>query len=90
MTGTYLDTYCMAEKNRTAEHRPRIFHTCGSEDFLIEEAHRMRDFFQSMEGNPYEYVYEEHPGIHGWEYWDEHVQRFLEFLKLSDRGMFQN
>lgn len=37
----------------------------------------------SFEGNPYHYVYEEHEGVHGWEYWDEHITDFLEFLHLD-------
>ena len=40
-----------------------------------------RDFFQGMEGNPYHYVYEEHEGIHGWDYWDEHITDFLKHLE---------
>ena len=55
--------------------------TCGSEDFLIEKARETRDFFQGMEGNPYHYVYEEHEGIHGWDYWDEHITDFLNYLE---------
>jgi len=34
-----------------------------------------------MEGNPYHYVYEEHEGIHGWDYWDEHITDFLKHLE---------
>ena len=70
---------------RKAENRPvlapEIFHTCGSEDFIIEKARETRDFFQGMEGNPYHYVYEEHEGIHGWDYWDEHITDFLNYLR---------
>lgn len=83
LKGTLEDTFYMAEKNRNVENLPRIYHTCGKDDFLIEKAHEMRDFFQGMEGNPYQYVYEEYEGIHGWEYWDEHVVDFLNFLKLD-------
>jgi putative tributyrin esterase len=83
MTKTYMDTYYLAEKNKDLSELPRIYHTCGSEDFLIDEAHKMRDFFQGMEGNPYRYIYEEYKGIHGWEYWDAHVQDFLRFLNLE-------
>ena len=34
---------------------PRIYHTCGSEDFLVERAHYTRDFFLGFEGNPFDY-----------------------------------
>ena len=60
---------------------PRIYHSTGSDDFLLGAAHRTRDFFQSFEGNPFGYTFEEDPGAHTWEYWDLHIQRFLEFIK---------
>ena len=59
---------------------PRIYHACGDKDFLLERAHETRDFFQSFPGNPFGYVYDEDPGAHTWEFWDEHLKRFLGFL----------
>ena len=73
----------MAKKNKDLPVLPRIFHSCGKDDFLIDKARETRDFFMSLEGNPYHYVYEEHEGVHGWEYWDEHITDFLEFLQLD-------
>lgn len=58
---------------------PRIYHSTGSEDFLLEAAHFTRDFFGGFEGNPFDYVYEEDPGAHTWEYWDDHIQKFLRY-----------
>lgn len=58
---------------------PRIYHSCGSDDFLLDAAHFTRDLFTSFEGNPYDYVYEEDPGAHTWEYWDDHIQKFLAY-----------
>lgn len=83
-TGTMWDTWYMADKNKSCKVLPRIFHTIGKDDFLIEEARETRDFFESMPGNPYQYVYEEHEGIHEWEYWDAHIQDFLRFLQLPE------
>ncbi|HIS26663.1 MAG TPA: esterase family protein [Candidatus Pullilachnospira intestinigallinarum] len=83
LTGTYEDTFYMAEKNKSLPILPRIFHSCGKDDFLIDRARETRDFFQHMEGNPYHYVYEEHEGIHGWDYWDAHIEDFLDFLHLD-------
>ena len=90
-TGTQEDTFYMAEKNKTLPVLPRIFHSCGKDDFLIDRARETRDFFQSMKGNPYHYVYEEHEGIHGWDYWDAHIEDFLDFLHLDImEGEFTN
>lgn len=68
------------EENRPI---PRIYHACGSEDFLIENVHDTRDFFQSLKDNPFEYTYEERPGAHTWEFWDEHIRYFLNYIALS-------
>ena len=34
---------------------PRIYHACGEDDFLKENAHTTRDFFMGFEGNPFDY-----------------------------------
>jgi S-formylglutathione hydrolase FrmB len=62
---------------------PRIYHACGSEDFVVEGARKTRDFFMGIKGNPFEYTYEEAPGVHNWDFWDEHIQHFLKFTKLG-------
>lgn len=61
------------------ENFPRVYHSCGDNDFLLEAAHFTRDTFNSYEGNPFDYVYEEDPGAHTWEYWDDHIQKFLAY-----------
>ena len=59
---------------------PRIYHAIGSSDFLLEAAHRTCDFFRSFDGNPFDYFYEEDPGAHTWDFWDLHIQRFLDYV----------
>ena len=58
--------------------------------FLLENAHQMRDFFQGIDGNPFDYTYEEAPGAHTWEFWDEHIQHFLRFLGLTHQHGIRN
>ena len=69
---------------------PMIYHACGSEDFLLDSAHEMRDFFQALPGNPFNYTYEENPGAHTWEFWDEHIQHFLKLLNLKPQQDIRN
>ena len=69
---------------------PRIYHSTGASDFLLENAHATRDFFQSLPGNPFDYTYEEDPGAHTWEYWDEHIQHFLRFIGLKPVADIRN
>ena len=84
LTGTEEDVYFKAneilEKGLTP---PRIYHACGDKDFLLDAAHTTRDYFMSLEGNPFDYRYDEDPGAHTWEFWDEHIQKFLEFLNIG-------
>ena len=84
ITGTVEDTFYSAQKIlETGAPVPRIFHACGTEDFVLENARATRDFFLGLEGNPFDYTYEEHPGAHTWEFWDEHIQHFLKFIDLK-------
>lgn len=80
---TYKDS--LGNARRIVEERlpcPRIFHACGNEDFLLPSAHATRDFFEALPGNPFDYRYVEEPGAHTWEFWDEHIRQFIEYLNL--------
>lgn len=91
ITGTEEDTIGNAKRIVEAGGPfPRIFHACGTEDFLLENARATRDFFQSIPGNPFEYTYLEAPGAHTWEFWDEHIQDFLRFLNLTPLNDVRN
>jgi len=59
---------------------PRIWHACGKDDPMIERVYRTRDYFSSLEGNPFRYSYEEGPGAHEWDFWDGCVRRFLDSI----------
>jgi len=79
--GTEKDT--VGNIMRLLEHKktaPRIYHACGTEDFLLENSRETRDFFESLEGNPFDYHYEELPGAHDWDFWDARIQDFLKFI----------
>lgn len=80
LEGSEEDLLCNIQKIvDSGKDIPRVYHSCGSDDFLLNSAHFTRDTFNSYEGNPFDYVYEEDPGAHTWEYWDEHIQRFLAY-----------
>lgn len=66
---------------------PRIYHTCGTNDFIRKNARQTRDFFESFNGNPFDYIYEEMPGIHNWDYWDRQVQHFLIYIEKGSGGL---
>ena len=65
---------------------PRIFISCGSEDrILLENAREARDFFSAIPGDPFDFVYEEHPGGHNWTYWDSHICDFFRYAGYAER-----
>lgn len=80
VTGTIDDVWYIAEKNKDLPELPRVFQSCGRDDFLLEISRKTAEFFKGMEGNPYDYVYEEHDGIHEWDYWDAHITDFLDYI----------
>jgi S-formylglutathione hydrolase FrmB len=57
---------------------PRIFHCCGTEDFLYENAKTTAAWFKAHPR--FDYTFEEGPGGHTWEFWDCWVRRFLSWL----------
>ncbi|MBI5939809.1 MAG: esterase family protein, partial [Caulobacterales bacterium] len=56
--------------------KPAIRFDCGSEDFLLDDNRRLH---RLLERKGIAHVYEEHPGGHGWDYWDRHVPAALDF-----------
>ncbi len=62
----------LLEKNRQEGRKnPPIYMACGTEDFLLETN---RDFAAFLKEKGADYVYQEGPGIHDWNFWN----RFLE------------
>ena len=57
---------------------PRIYHACGTEN-----ARETKAFFESLEGNPFDYQYEEMPGAHTWDFWDARIQDFLRYIHVK-------
>jgi putative tributyrin esterase len=58
---------------------PKVYIWCGTEDFLYE--HNLTAKRRLMELG-YDLTYEESAGDHQWCYWDEKIQRVLEWLPL--------
>ena len=56
---------------------PKIFLACGTEDFLISENHRFRDF---LKGEGVDFVYKESSGEHNFAFWNQYLEPALEYL----------
>jgi S-formylglutathione hydrolase FrmB len=73
------DCFVKAEKAIQAKSPlPRIFHCCGTEDFLYENACETAEWFQAHPQIDYEF--HDGPGGHTWDFWDDWVQTFLAWL----------
>lgn len=79
LKNTEHDLFYLAQKNiDEGKPLPRIFHACGKDDFLIDNARLTADWFNKT---VYDYSYLEGNGAHTWEFWDEWIQKYLEWLK---------
>ena len=66
--GSKYDLYACLEKTAAREgHKPRIYLTCGTEDFFIEDD---RAFAARAKELGMDITYVEGPGMHDWDYWD--------------------
>ena len=56
--------------------KPKIYLTCGTEDDLLEDNRKFRDF---MKETKFDYTYEEWHGGHDWDFFNEGLKKSLEF-----------
>lgn len=70
------DLFALATKTANEKTKPRLFMSCGTDDYLYKDNVKLRDHLKTFD---YDYTYEEYAGDHDWEYWDEHIQRILEW-----------
>lgn len=57
---------------------PKLYMACGTEDFLIEPNRRYAKFVQSLGIKDFTYI--ESPGIHDWIFWDNYIEKVLDWL----------
>ncbi|MBA2481092.1 MAG: prolyl oligopeptidase family serine peptidase [Planctomycetes bacterium] len=75
------DVFALATASRRSRSaRPRIRIDCGIADFLIDHNRRMHRHLDRL-GIAHEY--QEFPGEHNWEYWDQHIDQALRFHVTS-------
>lgn len=61
--------------------KPRLYMTCGTEDFLYPVNTQIRDVIKELS---IDMVYEEWRGIHEWRFWDESVEKMLSLFLESN------
>ena len=70
----------LRETDPTVEF-PKIYQTCGTEDFLFAANVRYRKLFEEA---GVEVTWDQRPGKHDWDYWDETIQDVLAWLPLEE------
>ena len=76
--GTEYDTFFLMEKNAKATHKPWLYVSCGTKDFLYEQ-HRV--FVPALRKNGWEVLSHEEPdAVHEWGFWDHEIKAFIELI----------
>lgn len=77
LEGTHADLFYLFQKCKEAGTAPKLFQTCGTEDFLYHMNTEVRDRMTALGAD---LTYEEFPGHHDWDYWDAQSKRILPWL----------
>lgn len=71
--------YLARKLAKDKQPQPRLYQYCGTEDFLYADNVRFHQLALKL---GLDLVYEEGPGDHSWQYWDEKIQVFLKMLPV--------
>ena len=77
------DIFTLIEKVALQSQKPDIIHFCGNEDFLLKDNHKLRDALERLKWQ--NYLYQETPGSHSWDFWDRHIQDILKYFFKGDK-----
>lgn len=81
LTDRENNLFLLAEDaKKSGKTLPKLIIRCGSEDVLAVDANRR--FKKHIDGLGIESDYAEFPGIHSWEFWDEHIQYVIANLPV--------
>ncbi len=78
LRGSEFDNYYLMQKNADSPHKPVLYISCGTADFLYGEH---EPFVQALQENGWDTVsYEEEGASHEWEFWDRQIRDFIDFI----------
>lgn len=72
--------FVAAKKAVQAKNPPALFACCGTEDFLYQNNQNAVKVFRET---GVDITYEEGPGSHTWEFWDQWIRRALEWMPIK-------
>ncbi len=73
------DICCFEQAKRlpTMDTPPAIRFDCGTDDFLYKQNVAFHEHLDELD---VEHIYKAYPGIHNWDYWDQHIPETLDFV----------
>lgn len=75
------DLFKLIKAGHDQQNLPRLYQSCGTEDFLYESNLRFRDYAREIGA---ELTFMEGPGGHVWEFWNRSIEEFVRFfLQIS-------
>ena len=80
LAGTDNDLARLAAAAKAGGRLPRLRLDCGTDDFLLDDN---RAFNRQLVDVAVDHQYQEFPGGHAWDYWDEHVRDGIAFHLAS-------
>ena len=81
LPGSFNDLFAAArDLAKAGEPEVKFYMWCGTEDGLYPDNVKFKDHMLSL-GLPL--TWEESPGTHAWQYWDEKIQTVLDWLPLG-------
>ncbi len=75
--GSFEDIYYAIDNFPEDAEKPRLFASCGTEDFLYQDN---LDFCDFMKDKPFDFSFYEGPGAHTWIFWDEWISRAIDWI----------
>lgn len=69
--------YLYEELKKKGAEIPKLYQACGTEDFLYQGNQKIKAF---LEENHADLTYEEGPGAHTWDFWDEYIKKVLKWI----------
>jgi putative tributyrin esterase len=79
VTGTDAELTHLATGLAKRPVKPKLYLSCGTEDELLPDT---REFHQHLEKVGVPHTYSEGPGNHEWRYWDQEIQKVINWLPI--------
>lgn len=81
LQGSENDVIALAKTQaQTPPVRPKLYAWIGEQDYLY---HNNLTTIPQIQALGYDVTFETSPGTHDWYYWDQHIERVLEWLPIN-------